>query len=139
MLSAPNIPEEYSSKRGLTTREKIILLEASKLNGHVFPPWQAPPGLRDFDVPPLKDVENMSLSKQQTMVFDGWRRAFSIAGHHHAPVMVTSESIDLVQDITTDCSIVASLCAASARIASDQSDVLMLEIRVISYLILTSL
>ena len=139
MLSAPSVPEACSGKRGLTTREKIILLEASKLNGHVFPPWQASPGPKDFDVPPLKDVQNMSLSKQQNMVFDGWRRAFSIGGHHHAPVMIPSKSIDLVQDITTDCSIVASLCAASARIAFDQSDVPTPGTHMISRLTLTSL
>jgi hypothetical protein len=29
--------------------------------------------------------------------------------------MASSEAIDLVQDITTDCSVVASLCAGTAR------------------------
>ena len=29
--------------------------------------------------------------------------------------MIASEKVDLVQDITTDCSVVASLCAVTAR------------------------
>lgn len=29
--------------------------------------------------------------------------------------MIAENAIDLVQDITTDCSVVASLCAATAR------------------------
>jgi calpain-7 len=32
-----------------------------------------------------------------------------------APTMEPTDKIDLVQDITTDCSVVASLCAAVAR------------------------
>jgi hypothetical protein len=31
------------------------------------------------------------------------------------PTMIASNSIDLVQDVTADCSVVASLCAAVAR------------------------
>lgn len=31
------------------------------------------------------------------------------------PTMVADKSIDLVQDVTADCSVVASLCAAVAR------------------------
>ena len=38
-----NEPKETISERKLTTREKIILLEASKLHGSRFPPWTSPP------------------------------------------------------------------------------------------------
>ena len=41
---------EPISERELTTREKIILLEASKLHGSRFPPWTSPPISSDFDL-----------------------------------------------------------------------------------------
>ena len=37
-------------RRALTTREKIILLEGSKLHGFVFPPWTSPPGWSEFEL-----------------------------------------------------------------------------------------
>lgn len=37
-------------KRALTTREKIILLEGSKLHGFVFPPWTSPPSRSEFEL-----------------------------------------------------------------------------------------
>lgn len=42
---------EPTSKRDLTTREKIILLEGSKLHDLVFPPWKAAPEPSEFDLP----------------------------------------------------------------------------------------
>lgn len=38
-------------KRDLTTREQIILLQGSKLYGHVFPPWKAAPPESEFEFP----------------------------------------------------------------------------------------
>ena len=38
------------STRALSTREQIIILQGSKLNGCVFPPWKCPPGTSDFDL-----------------------------------------------------------------------------------------
>jgi calpain-7 len=32
-----------ASERAITTTEKIILLEGSKLHGFIFPPWEADP------------------------------------------------------------------------------------------------
>lgn len=37
------------SSRRLTTREEIILLEGSKLNGFTFPPWVHPPDSSEFE------------------------------------------------------------------------------------------
>lgn len=37
-------------RRALTTREKIILLEGSKLHGFVFPPWTSPPSRSEFEL-----------------------------------------------------------------------------------------
>lgn len=39
--------------------------------------------------------------------------------------MVAHGRIDLVQDITTDCSVVASLCAATARSEHGHADVML--------------
>ena len=40
--------KEPISERELTAREKIILLEASKLHGSRFPPWTSPPVALEF-------------------------------------------------------------------------------------------
>lgn len=40
---------EPISKRNLSNREQIILLENSKLNGAVFPPWSALPEPEEFE------------------------------------------------------------------------------------------
>lgn len=37
-----------TSKRKLTTREEIIILEGAKLNGFIFPPWDRPPAPDEF-------------------------------------------------------------------------------------------
>ena len=34
--------------RILSTREQIILLQGSKLNGSIFPPWKTPPDVSEF-------------------------------------------------------------------------------------------
>lgn len=41
--------KEPPSQRELSTREKIILLEASKLHGSRFPPWTFPPNSSHFE------------------------------------------------------------------------------------------
>lgn len=37
-----------ASKRKLTTREEIIILEGAKLNGFIFPPWKSSPSPQEF-------------------------------------------------------------------------------------------
>ncbi len=113
--------------RDLTTREKIILMESSKLHGHIFPPWTSPKP-SEFDPPEYKDAGELSLSSVQLEVFDEWRRPIDIAQasediYARTPTMLANKAIDLVQDVTTDCSVVASLCAASARFTTDRRDV----------------
>lgn len=118
-----------TSKRRLITREEIILLEGSKLNGFVFPPWKNDPAPEDFvlkkgqelfvDSPPLR------LSPLQLKTFAGWKRPWEIIAEISVsedapkiptqPTMQSEKRIDLVQDMTSDCSVVASLCAGSAR------------------------
>lgn len=117
------------SKRKLTTREEIILLEGSKLNGFVFPPWREDPSPEEFTVKegqvPFVDSQLLKLSSLQLNTFAGWKRpseAFSGIDILQddvrlptQPTMQREEKIDLVQDMTSDCSVVASLCAVSAR------------------------
>lgn len=46
---ANELTEPISEGRELTTREKIIILEASKLHGSRFLPWTSPPTSSDFE------------------------------------------------------------------------------------------
>jgi hypothetical protein len=68
---------------------------------------------------------DLQLSDAQKEIFAGWRRPTETFGSQsadehwevdrHASVMAAVHEMDLVQDITTDCSVVASLCALTAR------------------------
>jgi calpain-7 len=121
--------KQPTSKRKLTTREEIILLEGSKLNGFLFPPWKSDPASNEFV---LKDGEELfvdsqplQLSPLQLKTFAGWKRpweAFAAIDISQdglklptEPTMQPVKNVDLVQDMTSDCSVVASLCAGSAR------------------------
>ena len=44
--------QEPKSKRQLTTQERIILLEGSKLNGFKFPPWGSAIDDSEFELLP---------------------------------------------------------------------------------------
>ncbi|KAI9684028.1 MAG: cysteine protease [Bathelium mastoideum] len=119
---------EPSSSRSRSTAEKIILLKASKLNGFTFLEWEKPPDPRQFEVQPGQsafiDSPELGLSDLQLEVFKGWQRASealpppawsSKEPQRKEPVMIADSETDLVQDATTDCSVVASLCADLAR------------------------
>jgi hypothetical protein len=72
-----------------------------------------------------RDATDLELSDAQKEVFAGWRRPHETFGrppesgnqdsNHDGFSIVALNEIDLVQDITTDCSVVASLCAGIAR------------------------
>lgn len=69
------------------------------------------------------DSAELKLSGAQITIFGGWRRPGEIFGHpdktgksvSDEELMAATNEMDLVQDITTDCSVVASLCACTAR------------------------
>ncbi|KIW65062.1 hypothetical protein PV04_07348 [Phialophora macrospora] len=122
--------QEPVSTRKLTTRENIILLEGGKLNGCKFKPWTGPPTPDEFscrdDEAPFTDSCSLPLSAAQLESFDGWKRprqalpsVYSHAGdpevRDEAAVMHLPVAMDLVQDMTSDCSVVASLCALTSR------------------------
>ncbi|KAF2278353.1 cysteine proteinase [Westerdykella ornata] len=121
-------PKEPVSTRKRSNRESIIMLKASAVNGFKFPPWEKNPTPDEFSVidgaPSFMDSRDLSLSSYQQELFAGWVRAaealppasmYPHGKNGRGPVMVSDPPIDLVQDAATDCSVVASLCAAVAR------------------------
>ncbi|KAF2198614.1 cysteine proteinase [Delitschia confertaspora ATCC 74209] len=116
---------EPQCTRKLTTKEQILILKSSRLNGFKFPPWSTPTQAEfEFDDKhtAFHDSRQLGLSPDQLRFFERWARA-SIAlpppttpdAAKLTPLMSTNRSIDLVQDAGTDCSVVASLCAVVAR------------------------
>ncbi|CAG8297483.1 unnamed protein product [Penicillium salamii] len=115
-----------ASSRKLTTREEIIILEGAKLHGFIFPPWTRAPRHDEF-VPegsPFTDAPDLHLSECQKDIFAGWKsprdllktsKATNSAHDGMIPSMSVSGETDLVQDVLTDCSVVASLCATTSR------------------------
>ncbi|KAL8798589.1 MAG: hypothetical protein Q9182_006542 [Xanthomendoza sp. 2 TL-2023] len=111
--------KEPVPSRTLSTREQIILLESSRLHGCLFPPWRNPPETGEFEIGDDQSLfidpnADFRLSQTQLALFDGWKRPEVILPSP-GPMMTADESVDLVQDVTSDCSVVASLCASSAR------------------------
>ncbi|KAL8738614.1 MAG: hypothetical protein Q9181_000610 [Wetmoreana brouardii] len=131
--------KEPLSARPLSTREQIILLEASKLHGCRFPPWKSHPNASEFELSGdqvlfTDDDAQLRLSKSQLAVCDGWKRPGDVLSQVSGrqpdipswagPVMSTKKKVDLVQDVTSDCSVVASLCAITARFERGHSQIL---------------
>ncbi|KAM0336462.1 hypothetical protein ACHAPQ_004095 [Fusarium lateritium] len=107
-----------------------ILLQTSRLHANLFPPWSREPSDRDFQLipgeEPFIDNATFTLSPRQTATFGGWKRPRDL--HPGTEIddetfMNSSSGCDLVQDVTTDCSVVASLCAAM-RILTGRNSVL---------------
>ncbi|MCJ1283751.1 cysteine protease [Xylographa opegraphella] len=123
------VPKQPVSTRVLSKREQIIILKGSKLHGCIYPEWTGSPLPEEFDLKAgelFTDSTNFGFTPAQLDVFAGWRRpheALSVEGlktanndaRGIAPTMVPSGATDLVQDMTGDCSLVASLCAGMAR------------------------
>lgn len=72
-------------------------------------------GIRSL-TPAPRDNAIFTLSPRQAEAFGGWKRPQQLFGQLHAAsndiFMDPGDGCDLVQDMTTDCSVVASLCAA---------------------------
>ncbi|KAH6661141.1 hypothetical protein BKA67DRAFT_511244 [Truncatella angustata] len=117
----------------LPTSEKNILLRGSKLHGNIFPPWESDPDPDEFTGSLFLDKADFPLSERQTEVFAGWKRPFELETFREADtgddwvqqgLMPAVEDYDLVQDITTDCSVVASLCASIKYLRPGPSSIL---------------
>lgn len=62
----------------------------------------------------------------QQKIFNGWRRPganFPPSSLGSRPTMTAQGQVDLVQDVTSDCSVIASLCAVTARAERGHSHV----------------
>lgn len=72
------------------------------------------------------DASIFSFSSKQNEIFDGWKRPaeiFNDSGPElYENIMVAKTDCDLVQDITTDCSVVASLCAVMRHLKPGKKD-----------------
>lgn len=144
---------EPSPSRHLSTREQIILLKGSKLYGGIFPPWKSAPSAKEFEllscgsfytyvsltslsftehtqglrfIDHLSDNVELRLSDLQRKIFNGWRRPNAAKSTEKSRVLSLSAPqgrVDLVQDVTSDCSVVASLCALTNRVELGHTNV----------------
>ncbi|KAL7814889.1 cysteine proteinase [Trichoderma aethiopicum] len=98
-----------------------ILRGASRLHGSYYPPWSDDPPDAQFqlgpDQAPYVDDTPFPLSETQLANFSAWQRPHELFGPFAAGqddiLMSQGTRFDLAQDITTDCSVVASLSAAA--------------------------
>ena len=115
--------EEPSSRRKLTARERILILEGSKLHGSIFPPWSKTPSTSEFnESASFQDEVHCLLYPAQTRAISGWQRCHELSGQMSVRAdegfegqPIHEGNLDLVQDMNTDCSVVASLCAIVSR------------------------
>ena len=116
------------SSRKLTTRESIVLLESSKLNGSIFPPWAPGSKIDELDIEqPMSflDKTHFTFSEIQQQQFACWERLPYVLKARSISIVVDQAKLgfcDLLQDATTDCSVVSSLCAISSRTQQGFSD-----------------
>ncbi|KAK0385707.1 hypothetical protein NLU13_6884 [Sarocladium strictum] len=97
-----------------------IIQRASHLHGNDFPPWDSEPSKDEFRTEPgvsaYRDDASFSLSLAQEAILDDWKRPEEIFADKKpadtSRFMDSTQGCDLVQDVTTDCSVVASLSAA---------------------------
>lgn len=121
--------EHPASSRKLTTRENIILLEGSKLNGALFKPWVSAPSDSEFELRSgeelYEDDFEFSLAETQVKHFAGWKRpkeALALIKIEKNGHLLSNEATmdklgqwDVVQDVAPDCSVIASFCVGTAR------------------------
>ncbi|KAF5019764.1 hypothetical protein F66182_8201 [Fusarium sp. NRRL 66182] len=101
------------------TQAPSVLLRTSRLHGNVFPPWSSEPAEKEFQLASGEklfiDDATFTLSPRQAATFGGWKRPRDLYNNFITDDEIFMDSrsgYDLVQDVTTDCSVVASLCAA---------------------------
>ncbi|KAI9167312.1 Calpain-like protease palB/cpr-8 [Paramyrothecium foliicola] len=115
------IARAESLKSGLAPEGQVILTRSSRLHGNDFPPWTRLPADTEFQlqpgVEPFLDKAIYALSSAQAANFAGWTRPGELFFGHgdvadEETFMASAAECDFVQDVTTDCSVVASLSAA---------------------------
>ncbi|KAF6836067.1 palb protein [Colletotrichum plurivorum] len=116
--------------RQIPSAERTILLRSSRLHGNIFPPWQSNPSDSIFVLSDggqiFSDPAEYTMSARQEAILDGWKRPVDQRPREYADedLMVSKGECDLVQDVTTDCSVVASLCAAMKILQRNRQSVL---------------
>ncbi|KAH7127726.1 hypothetical protein EDB81DRAFT_149477 [Dactylonectria macrodidyma] len=120
-----------SQTGALPVQHPSLLQQSSRLHGNYFPQWTSAPAESDFRLPlggiPFVDDATLTLSARQAATFGGWKRPRELyAADDEGSIeafMDSGNGCDLVQDLTTDCSVVASLCSAM-RILTGRHSVL---------------
>ncbi|KAI0398813.1 PALB protein [Xylaria palmicola] len=112
--------------RQIPTSEKNILYRNSRLHGSTFPPWESDPDPVYFRGDIFSDKSSFTLSPKQKAVFSGWKRPSDLIKElpGHGTGSEPTDDHDLVQDITTDCSVVASLCASMRHLRPGPTSIL---------------
>ncbi|KAI1355677.1 PALB protein [Xylaria sp. FL0043] len=117
--------------RPIPTSEKSILYRNSRLHGNTFPPWESDPDPTFFHGDIYSDPCSFTLSPRQKAILAGWKRPIEILKQRPKLYMDSgnraaeaTDDYDLVQDITTDCSVVASLCASMKHLRPGPNSVL---------------
>ncbi|KAK9237224.1 hypothetical protein V1525DRAFT_344412 [Lipomyces kononenkoae] len=97
----------------LSTKEQTLLLRSSKLNGTTFPPWSSADADNAGDGELFTDPGGfLPLSSSQKQFFSTWSRPTDILGNQFT--LLGDGGSDLIQDVLSDCSVIASLCSAVA-------------------------
>lgn len=94
---------------------------------------RAPNRSRRIHSDETRDKPDLTLSSSQWEIFNGWKRPHELLSgidpSHEtdttASMMPELSTVDLSQDVTTDCSVVASLCAATSRVERGHSQVFL--------------
>ncbi|KAI1824808.1 PALB protein [Xylaria intraflava] len=116
--------------RQIPTSERNILYRNSRLHGNIFPPWESNPDPTYFEGEIYSDPSPFTLSPKQKAILAGWERPAYITKTpglgtgSHSDVVDAAYDYDLVQDVTTDCSVVASLCASMKHLRPGPSSIL---------------
>ncbi|EXF85444.1 PALB protein [Colletotrichum fioriniae PJ7] len=116
--------------RHVPSNERTILLRSSRLHGNIFPPWQAEPGVDNFSLSQgqkvFSDPAEYTMSARQESILEAWQRPVDQAREDTVDedFMASESDCDLVQDVTTDCSVVASLCAAMKILQGSKQSIL---------------
>ncbi|KAK9247509.1 hypothetical protein V1506DRAFT_532121 [Lipomyces tetrasporus] len=101
------------SELRFSTKEQAVLLRSSKVNGIAFPPWSsADTDHAECDGLFTDPAGFLSLSSSQTQLFSAWKRPAEIWGSEFT--LLGNGGSELIQDVLSDCSVIASLCSAIA-------------------------
>ena len=118
----PRQLQEPIPTRKLTVRESILVFKSSRLHGSTFRPWTSNvPEVELAGQTQFEDQTQFSFSELQLQQLAEWvscsRIVDSLVGKSSCAVgeRLQEENHDLAQDLTTDCSVVASLCALTSR------------------------